>query len=798
MNYGIDNVDDDLHFSPKRSGEYCSYNDNSNIEHDNNNDDINETYIYDNYDDGVDPEDEIKQNLSMLKTTDKKSELEIQYLTLNNSGTLKESFSMLSVHDADKGEVIYDKKYISILQSSFDEIYPLFYLTTDQRKYLQENIQITKFTQKTLLYSGIPDLLDNGNDFSCFILLSGEIHIYNNKQTFIDLITEVTLFGYDGPIFNKRISTVIIEKDSVVGIISKDVFLHILQPFSQFATFISRNIRYKDKVLDSLSGFRNYVLSYIDKGPIDVNRLIKLYKKFLPCLHPLCNNNDKVDIMALTYALNRLPCNVFETYVYILTNKAPKLLVLDKELTSKLMPKQKTSARNRDVYKYLDGKSLVVVKDLETDVLDFVCNLCIYIIETEKIRRKISSPVILKQLHNVNGNYKSTVLILNEKGIEINEKESMQLFNVVGNSLGAKLEMLCVNHLDISIKIEKSPLSSKDPIELWTQNLWKVTKTTLGCPSWLTEIKDLVVDIFQGSRRTLLNCISPHIYINKQEILSWASKAGVALKTKTFINENDKLIAYAYYYYQAFPQMEMQKRKMNKEFGIEIVERTFGTGVHIIVINVNKYTSQCKQYNLSLPHITHINAASKNHIILHIGYTFGNQSHELIKPVLMLYGGKLRSINIIGKCGGLIGKQGDVMISTRTFLDKTHDVASVKNGNVDINELQCLTNSTIHVGPFLTVAGTILQNERLLQYYKIVMGCIGIDMDSYYYVHEAESSIKHKLLSEDFVMRCVYYVVDVPIDPKQILTNRKSDDHWEEGIRAVNAVERYLLNKVLM
>src|SRR6185503_15120931 len=98
--------------------------------------------------------------------------------------------------------------------------HPLIYLNTEQRKIIKENIILQKFDNKAILYSGMEDDFDSG-DWACFILLTGEIHIFNNKHTFQDLITNVTLFGYDGPIFQKRLSTVLVEKNSVIGIIQK-------------------------------------------------------------------------------------------------------------------------------------------------------------------------------------------------------------------------------------------------------------------------------------------------------------------------------------------------------------------------------------------------------------------------------------------------------------------------------------------------------------------------------------------------------------------------------------------------
>ena len=54
----------------------------------------------------------------------------------------------------------------------------------------------------------------------------------------------------------------------------------------------------------------------------------------------------------------------------------------------------------------------------------------------------------------------------------------------------------------------------------------------------------------QGSKTTLLACISPHLYINKDKILNWAKQKNLEFKTKHFLNENDRLVAASYYYYK--------------------------------------------------------------------------------------------------------------------------------------------------------------------------------------------------------------------------------------------------------
>ena len=713
----------------------------------------------------------------------KRKELEMGY-TSNKVKTESMSLSKL----AEKGVEIKEEKYIKILKESFDKVHPLFYLNNSQRKFLLDKIKITKIDQKVLLYSGSEYNFDDGS-WAAFILLEGEVHFFNNNSTFLDLITETSLFGYDGPIFQSRLCTAIAEKNTVLGVISRKDFIELIHPFSQFATFLSRNILNKDKVIDELQGFKNYILSSIDKGPLDMGKVIGMYRKINSCLHPKCNS-EEIDISAWSYALNRLPDDVIENYTFILMNKPPRLVTLREELGLNL-PRKKTLARNRDVYECLGGKNIVVVRDMETDVLDFMSNLCIHIIESSKLRKRIYSPLTIDEISKSGKNFEKTFEVFVKKtGLYIYEEEKNTLKNLFGDNFGEKLINLCINHQDVNVIINKVKITDKDPIEFWTQNLYNTVKRTLGVTSWLSEIDDLVVDVIQGSKRTLLACISPHMYMHKDEILKWASANNIQLKTKTFLNENDKLVAYSYYYYKEFPEKEKERQEMNLKCGIELVENTFGTGVNILVINVNKLNKEYKDPNIT------IKPASKNHIILHLGYTFGKQSQDIIKPVLMLFGDKARSLNILGKCGGLVGQRSDIIVADTIFCDKNNELIGLNVGNLGLDKLRTATGCDIHKGPLLTVAGTILQNYDLLNFYKHVMGCVGLEMEGYFYACEVESSVKHKLVNSNFISRFFYYVSDLPLDPSQVLSQEGSNVSWDEGVCSMNAIQRHILNQM--
>ena len=102
-----------------------------------------------------------------------------------------------------KNDEVADPIYVEILKESFDSVSPLIYLSNDQRKAFLEGAKYLKFGEKTTIYSGMEGNLDAGH-WGAFILLKGEVHIFDNKLNFSDLINKVHFFGYDGPIFGRR------------------------------------------------------------------------------------------------------------------------------------------------------------------------------------------------------------------------------------------------------------------------------------------------------------------------------------------------------------------------------------------------------------------------------------------------------------------------------------------------------------------------------------------------------------------------------------------------------------------
>ena len=77
-----------------------------------------------------------------------------------------------------------------ILKDSFDTVSPLIYLNHFQRDILLSRMHFVHFTHKSKVYS--PE--DQPGPGYAFVLLKGEVHIYNADNTFEDFCPTVTVF----------------------------------------------------------------------------------------------------------------------------------------------------------------------------------------------------------------------------------------------------------------------------------------------------------------------------------------------------------------------------------------------------------------------------------------------------------------------------------------------------------------------------------------------------------------------------------------------------------------------------
>jgi hypothetical protein len=99
-----------------------------------------------------------------------------------------------------------------------------------------------------------------------------------------------------------------------------------------------------------------------------------------------------------------------------------------------------------------------------------------------------------------------------------------------------------------------------------------------------------------------------------------------------------------------------------------------------------------------------------------------------------------------------------------------------------------------HLGPLLTVDGTLLQNRAMLNFYRTIWGCVGLEMEGVYYHRALSAAAALGLIGPDVAQRYYYYVSDLPLQTGASLSERLSP---AEGIPPLYAVTREVLSSIL-
>jgi len=245
--------------------------------------------------------------------------------------------------------------------------------------------------------------------------------------------------------------------------------------------------------------------------------------------------------------------------------------------------------------------------------------------------------------------------------------------------------------------------------------------------------------------------------------MKWAEEKKPKIVTKNFLCEEDKLFAYAHYYYLNHSDAAKEKAQLEEDYGIIKIDQTELTGVMVSLVDCNKLKPEMCDPALKP------RSQAKYHILINIGYTFGIQSTDIMRALMNVFGKKLRTVSIVGKAGGLIGQRGDILLANRIYSDETLEVVNNNIGDLNPSDLEKQAGRKVHVGPMLTVAGTILQNSILLNYFKKLYHCVGLEMEALPFAREIKRYKEFGIIREDIICRFAYYISDLPLSALETL-----------------------------
>jgi CRP-like cAMP-binding protein len=562
-------------------------------------------------------------------------------------------------------------------------------------------------------------------------------------------------------------------------------FLRLLHDSRPFAQAFGDILRGKQGIFIAFERFMAELLHQVSKTEILVKHLLDLYTKLEPAIHPRASA-EELDTSALSYAVRRLPDNITSTFAYLFTDSLPALY----QDPDKTFQHISTKARPRAVYEMLPGKSMVLLRDGLSDLIDLVTCLCLFSVEAKKIRHRINSPQTLRRL--------VTFMKAEPKAAPSRIKEFMLSLPLEANDCQKLLEIwpehtihrlyeIVIHHEDFRIEVHKQLNNyHASHSELWTTQIAEATLSLMGYyPSELPD--EIEVHVISSNTHSVANCLSSYLTEHAQEILDWAKRESLIDPDEVWVEQQDLVYSLARQFFQKHPEKAKERNHQDGSSGMLRLKETAFTGIEVQLFDTK--VLQNKRIDQSIKTMP-----TRRSLLVNIDFAFGQQAEEIIANLLMLFGRKIKSVNVLGKAGALVGKRGDILCPT-AFLEQSDDMLhQLPHVELKVDRLSTrVPDRGVHVGPLLTVAGTLLQNRMMLHFYKHIWGCVGLEMEGAFYYRQLLESMHLGVISKDVALRFLYYISDLPLDTSSTLSGRMNAI---EGIPPLYAVTREILTEI--
>ena len=565
-----------------------------------------------------------------------------------------------------------------------------------------------------------------------------------------------------------------------------DHFLRLIHEYPAFAQAMGDMLRDKQGVFAPFEQFVAKLLHGVVERHLDFDDLVRRYRALRPALHAEVSSDNTIDFRALSYAVRRLPQNVTQTFMLFLADNLT-VFYSDPESVFTAVP---SAARRRVVYEMMPGKSMVLLRDGLSDLIDLVTCLCLYSVESHKIRGRLSGTETLVRVAAFLAEARAEDTLPFLETLPFNAEEALSLTRVWPENTVERIYEIAVHHEDFNIRITKQldNYNSRHS-EDWTNQIARATQQLLGLdPRSLPS--EMPVHIVSSNTHSVGNCLSPYLFEHQEEIIEWGREHEPSVFAYDGFDSFDILYTLARPYMACHSEAASERVRLEREGGILRLGESAFTGIAVQLIDTALLRGRGLDANICFPD------RCRDGLIVNIDYAFGQQSEEILANLLMLFGRNVASVNILGKAGALLGKRGDVLIADG-FVEQTTDHLRVlpRAQPLNLDRLsRLLRGRSLHVGPVLTVAGTLLQNRVMLNLYRHIWRCIGLEMEGTYYLRQLLKAERLRTVRSDVDMRFLYYVSDLPLDQNATLSDRLQP---QEGIPPLYAITREVLNGIL-
>jgi CRP-like cAMP-binding protein len=651
-------------------------------------------------------------------------------------------------------------------------IVPFRYLESEKLRSLFEDSRVLSYPRgEILIRQGDPE------SDEVFVLLSGSVEFVDATRAppfRLNVVEAGSYFGERSCLLGSpRPFDARALEASTCLVIPGARFLELLSVSRPFAQAFGTKLRDGMGIFDAFDRFNAEVARAAALGHIEIRRLEEPYKALEPALHPLASDEGRIDWGALAYAVRRLPENVTRTFMFLLTDNLPTVYASPE----RLFPFVPTEARHRYVYEMMRGKDIVLVRDGLSDLVDFITCLCAFAVEARKIRYRLNHPDLILAIAGAEPG-------AGLEGMPFDEGEKAELRSLWPGDASSRLREIVFHRQAYSADVRKQVNNYNGRLsELWASQVGEAARTLLGVsPSDLPD--ELEVHLVSSNTHSVSNCLNPFFKDCATDVLRWAEGSG--LREEGWDDELDEVYHFARAWLDEFPERKAELAESERGCGIHRLPETVTTGIQVQLIDLGAVKRESVLARASPL------ARSRRSLLVNIDYAFGEQAEEIMRSLLLLFGRNVRSINILGKAGALVGDRGDVLAPT-AFVEQSNDAFQPLPGE-DAPALRrlgaALPGRRVHAGPLLTVGGTLLQNRAMLQFYRRIWGCMGLEMEGTWYLRAVLEAEQLGLLRPGARRRFLYYVSDLPLRSGHRLSERLSP---REGIPPLYAITREIL-----
>lgn len=522
---------------------------------------------------------------------------------------------------------------------------------------------------------------------------------------------------------------------------------------------------------------------------LEIGQLLEAYCEMEPSLHRHCNTPDVVDVEALLYAAARLPSTIYHVREILIQADVP-----DKLPEMAGIVQLSTAARRRPIFQVGNNVIIVVAREGRTELLDLITLLCSYQLEAGKIAQLLQGSPLLDDLSAVLEGKSHTLeernRILARLAFELGTTDDL-LVALDRNWKGELLERLLyfTHHppaFVARLHRDYSVVASQSRAKLWADNLKRAVDNL--------EQGDGPIHILSSNTHSTVNLLAGYAFQVIDEIWDWALSHS---EHTQYLNLQAGRSANVTYFLlrdwlRAHPERQVERDNWEKEMGVFHLEDAYYTGVHSQVIEMakvdpNKADPRLRDY---LPPCRESRA-----VIVNFDYAFGEQAGILVEQLFRVFQDRVASFSIMGKAGTVVGGRGGVMLPTFLLKEGSRDVYDLPFGNaLKESDFTDLMLGQVHSGgPMLTVAGTILQNEKMLRRYREEWGILGLEMEGIPYLRALHQCLKRDWVSADLDVLIGYYASDAPLEAGETLARELAF----EGLDPTYGLNIAILRKIL-